>query len=292
MAIKLLAVLLVLALAHGLPDLARLRDQGRLRVWLALFGQAGGTAQTLLAIALPVLLCVLLQWAFSGWTLGLLAFLFAVCVLWFCWGPRDLSRDIDAVIKAPDSERRRVAAQDLRPEGDETPLPFEAPALVDAAFRSALQRWFGVLFWFFVLGPAGALAYRLAQQLGHSSALADAQSPDGRAPAQKLAALLDWIPARLLAFALAIASDFDAVLRAWRDHHHERRGQDYFTLDLGFLTAIARAGVDADVVAGDGYAEDINDPLVELADARALILRVLIVWLAVAALFVLGGWIA
>ena len=51
-----------------------------------------------------------------------------------------------------------------------------------------------------------------------------------------------------VALALAIASDFDAVLRAWRSYH-ERHGQGYFTLDLGFLSAIARAGVDADVVA-------------------------------------------
>lgn len=291
MAIKLLAVLLVFALAHGLPDLARLRDHGRLRIWLGLFGQAGGVAQTLFAIALPVLLCTLLQWSFSGWALGLLAFVFAVCVLWFCWGPRDLSRDIDAVLKAPDSERRRLAAQDLRPDGDEASLPFEAAALVDASFRSALQRWFGVLFWFLLLGPVGALAYRLVQLLGHSPALAAVQTADGRALAGRMAALLDWIPAHLMALALAVASDFDAVVRAWRSYH-ECRSQGYFTLDLGFLSAIARAGVDADVVAGDGYTEDVDDPLVELGDARALMVRVLIVWLAVAALFVLGRWIA
>lgn len=290
MAIKLLAVLLVLVLAHGFPDLARWRDQDRLRVWLTLFHQVGGAAQTVFAIALPVLICALMQWAFSGWMLGLLAFAFAVCVLWICWGPRDLSRDIDAVIKAPDSERRRAVAQDLRPEGDEMALPFEAHALVDAAFRSALQRWFGVLFWFLLLGPTGALVYRLAQQLAHSSSLAIAQPVDGRVLAQRLAALLDWIPAHLMVLALAIASDFDAIVHAWREYHERRQG--YFTLDLGFLSAIARAGVDADVIAGDGYTEDVDDPLVELIDARALMLRVLIVWLAVAALFALGGWFA
>ena len=39
-------------------------------------------------------------------------------------------------------------------------------------------------------------------------------------------------------------------------------------------------------------AELTDVTLVELADARRLMLRVLIVWLAVAALIVLAGWVA
>ena len=289
MAIKLLAVLLVFALAQGLPDLSRLRDFGRLRVWLSVLNQLGDGARTLTALAVPVILCALVQYALGGWLFGLLSFVFAVCVLWYSWGPRDLSEDVDAVVKAPDGDRRVAAAQMLRVDGDEAPLPFEAPALVDAAFRSALKRWFGVLFWFLVLGPCGALLYRLTQLLGYSPTLAGLQGETGRGFAQKLATLLDWVPAHLMALALAIASDFDAVFQTWKTWH-DRMGKGYFSLDLGFLSAIARASVDADVIAGDGYAEDINDPLVELADARHLLVRVLIVWLAATGLLVLGGF--
>ncbi|HVJ61728.1 MAG TPA: cobalamin biosynthesis protein [Tahibacter sp.] len=289
MAIKLLAVLLVFALAQGLPDLSRLRDFGRLRVWLSVLNQLGDGARTLTALVVPVILCALVQYALGGWLFGLLSFVFAVCVLWYSWGPRDLSEDVDAVVKAPDGDRRVAAAQMLRVDGDEAPLPFEAPALVDAAFRSALQRWFGVLFWFLVLGPCGALLYRLTQLLAYSPALAGLQGETGRGFAQKLATLLDWAPAHLMALALAIASDFDAVFQTWKTWH-DRMGKGYFSLDLGFLSAIARASVDADVIAGDGYAEDINDPLVELADARHLLVRVLIVWLAATGLLVLGGF--
>jgi AmpE protein len=289
MAIKLLAILLVIALAQGLPDLARLRDFSRLRVWLGLFGRTGGTAQTLLALAIPVALCALLQIGLRHWLFGLLSFVFAVCVLWYSWGPRDLGADIDAVVKAPDSDRRVAAAQELRTDGDEATLPFEAPALVDAAFRSALRRWFGVLFWFLVLGPCGALLYRLADLMANSPALASLQPDSGRAAARRISLLLDWAPAHLMALALAIASDFDAVFHTWREYH-VRHGKGYLSLDLGFLSAIARASVDADVIAGDGYAEDVNDPLIELVDARHLLVRVLIVWLAAIALLALGGW--
>jgi AmpE protein len=219
---------------------------------------------------------------------GLLSFAFAVCVLWYSWGPRDLSEDVDAVIKAPDSERRVVAAQNLRPDGDEAPLAFEAPALVDAAFQSALKRWFGVLFWFLLLGPCGALLYRLTQLMAWSPGLNELQSGEGRQLARKLGLLLDWAPSHLMALALAVASDFDAVFHTWKNWH-DRMGKGYFSIDLGFLSAIARASVDADVIAGDGYAEDVNDPLIELTDARHLLVRVLIVWLAVTGLLVLGG---
>ena len=80
------------------------------------------------------------------------------------------------------------------------------------------------------------------------------------------------------------------MLHTWRAYH-AAHGQGYFTLDLGFLGALARAGVDADVVAGDGYATDVNDPLNELADARRALRRILMAWLAVLALLVLAGWV-
>ena len=288
MAIHLLAVLVVFALAQGLPDLARLRDFSRLRVWLGVLTRIGGGARSVLGILIPVLICALIQWLLNGWMFGLLAFAFAVCVLWYSWGPRDLSEDVDAVVKAPDSDRRIQAAQLLRPDGDEAALAFEAPALVDATFQSALKRWFGVLFWFLLLGPCGALLYRLTQLLAWSPTLAELQSGEGRALAHRLSLLLDSTPVHLMALALAVASDFNAVFHTWKSWH-DRMGKGYFSLDLGFLSAIARASVDADVIAGDGYAEDVDDPLIELADARNLLVRVLIVWLAVIGLFVIVG---
>jgi AmpE protein len=288
MAIHLLAVLVVFALAQGLPDLSRLRDFSRLRVWVGVLARVGGGARSVIGIFVPVLICLLIQQLLSGWMFGLLSFAFAVCVLWYSWGPRDLSEDVDAVIKAPDSERRVAAAQNLRPDGDETPLAFEASALVDATFQAALKRWFGVLFWFLLLGPCGALLYRLTQLMAWSPGLNELQSGEGRQLSRKLGLLLDWAPSHLMALALAVASDFDAVFHTWKSWH-DRMGKGYFNLDLGFLSAIARASVDADVIAGDGYAEDVNDPLIEITDARHLLVRVLIVWLAVTGLLVLGG---
>ena len=159
MAKLLLAIVLVLAASRAVPDLARLRDFSWLRIWLARWRGHGATAArpALLLPVLVFLLCVLIQSALDHVLFGLPLFAFAVIVLFFCWGPRELDADIDAVLKAPDRDQRLAAAQALRPDPADLPLPLEANALVEAAFRSALSRWFGVLFWFVLLGPAGAL---------------------------------------------------------------------------------------------------------------------------------------
>jgi AmpE protein len=292
MAQTLLVIVLVLAASRALPDLARLRDFSWLQVWLARWhGNGARSARPVLLLpALIFLLCVLIQTALDRVLFGLPLFAFAVIVLFFCWGPRELDADIDAVLKAPDRDQRLAAVQALRPDSSAEALPLEATALVEATFVCALSRWFGVLFWFVLLGPAGALGYRMIQLIARHASFADGLDARQHDLAERAARILDWAPAHLMALTLALVSDFDAVLRTWREYHASQ-GSSYFTLDLGFLGALARAGVDADVIAGDGYATDVNDPLNELADARRVLRRILVAWLAILALMVLAGWV-
>jgi AmpE protein len=232
--------------------------------------------------------CAAVAWLFAAMPLMDLAWLaIAVIVLVYTLGPRELERDIDSILKAPDSISRESAIQALR--HDEEPLPYNAPALVEAAMFAALRRRFGVLFWFFLLGPAGALLYRLGQTLGRDPSMG--LDVDTRNSASRFADALDWLPAHLMVFAMALVSDFDAVISAWQQWH-SRSGRPRSRLDPDFLGAVARAGVDADVEAGDGYVQDVSDPLVELSDTRRVVLRVLIVWLGVAALIVIAALIA
>lgn len=292
MAQTLLAIVLVLLAGHAVPELARWRDFSWLQGWNA---QWLGDTRTsryrpLLLPLVLVLLCLVLQALLSQVLFGLPAFAFATIVLFFAWGLGDLEADIQAVLKAPDSDRRHAALQALRPDTRSEPLPLDPVAVVEAVFASALSRWFGVLFWFVLLGPGGALGYRAVQLLARRSAFRESFDADQLEALERTARILDWAPAHLLAFTLALVSDFDAVMGTWRQYH-AAHGRGYFTLDLGFLGALARAGVDADVEAGDGYAQDVADPLLELADARTVLRRVLVVWLvliALPALFLVG----
>jgi len=291
MAIVLVATVLVLFATHAMPASAHWRDFTWLRRWQEQVGSPGGELTGLIiCIGAPVLACALVQYVLRGTWLGLTSLVFAIIVLFYCWGPRDLERDVEAVDKAPDSDRRAAALQALRADATQPPLEFTTEKVVEATFLAALRRWFGVLLWFALLGPAGALLYRLTQVLAGPD-FAATQSAGQRAAAEQAARILDWLPAHLIVLALALASDFDAVFKVWRDYH-AAHGKGFFSFDLGFLNATARASVAADVAAEGDESHAARAPLVALDDAMVLVRRVLIVWLTVIALIVLGGWFA
>ena len=290
MAIKLVAILLVLLACRGLPELVRVRNFAWWRAWLDKVGHSSTAAVFAFGLAAPVVLCALVQVAAPGALFGLIALAFAAVVLYLCWGPRDLERDVEAIAKAPDSERRAAVLQGLRADGAGADVAFVAESLVEATFTAALKRWFGVLFWFTFLGPAGALLYRLAQLLAYAPEYGRDRAAAQQEAAQRLALALDWAPAHLMALSLALASNFDAVFKTWHDYH-QAHGKGYFCLDLGFLPAIARASVDADVAAEES-GQDAHSPRVALEDAMVLVRRVAVVWLTLIALVVLGNWFA
>lgn len=72
------------------------------------------------------------------------------------------------------------------------------------------QDWFAVLFFFLLLGPVGALGYRLLQL-----------ACDGNKRDSKALFYADWLPVRLLAATFALAGNFvagiDALWQGWRD---------------------------------------------------------------------------
>lgn len=304
MASTLIAVVLALVLGHAFHALAALRDFTWYRAWLRWLGarlgdtahadaRAAGWPLLLAALAPPLLLVALLQLGLrdAGW--GLPAFVFALLALFYCWGPRDLDRDVEALVEdsaADDAGTRRAAAvAALLPPGASATAP---AALVVAVFRGALRRWFGVLLWFLLLGPVGALLYRLAA-IGTESDARAAQSPDTSAAADTLLAVLDWPAAQLMTFALALVANFDGVFGAWREW---ARGG--WRLDLGFLDAAARVSVASELAEEQGELGDGGEATlagmpgsVELRDAMSLIWRMLLLWLAVLSLFVLAGWV-
>ncbi len=294
MALTLIAVVLSLVLGHIAPGLIAFRRYGWFVSWLQWLGRwfAGqrpwqGRFGLLLAVGLPIVLVGALQWLLGDHFYGLPLFGFALAVLIYTWGPRDLDLDVDAVIDARDVTERRAAAAALFPEGGEPVI--EGPTLVEAVFRCALWRWFGVLFWFLLLGPAGALLYRLVSLAAQGEA--QRVLPPAQAQAAKLfVAILDWPVAHLMTFGLALAANFDGVLGAWRDWH----ANGGMRLDIGFLGAAARASVVCELAEEDAYAIDgpAQAPaLLELRDAMSLVWRVLLLWLAVLAIFVVAGFV-
>jgi len=295
MAVTLLAVFLTLVLGHAAPSMASLRRFDWLLDWRRYVGGLGendgalrGRAGLALILAVPVLVVGLLQISLRQPLYGLPGFGFSVLLLFYSWGPRDLDLDVERVVDAPDAQAKRDAASVFLPVGASQTL--DGPALVEGVFNGALRRWFGPLFWFLLLGPAGALLYRITAMLALDEVHADMQ-PEQRESAGWLLRVLDWPVAQLMTLALALVAHFDAVLGAWRAWH-----TGGMRLDTGFLGAAARASVEFEVAEEEAYTPDnrataASPALVELRDAMSLIWRMLLVWMAVLALFVIGGFV-
>lgn len=297
MSITLIAVVVALVLGHIAPVQVRAMRQFHWYAhWLRWLDQQfpsdgfwRGRYGIALAIVPPVLLTGLLQWALHAPLLGLLGLLFAILVLVYSWGPRDLDVDVEAVIDAHEPGARRAAIAQLWAEGE--PVAADGPALVEAVFLNALRRWFGPLFWFLLLGPMGALLYRLAA-LSNTGEFQRTLPVDNRDGARTLLTVLEWPVAQLMTFAMALVGNFDTVFQAWR----QARGNS-LRLDIAFLGLAARASVHSELAEeAEDYAEEgmvqAMRELPELRDAMSLVWRILLVWLAVLAVFVIGGWVS
>lgn len=289
-----IAILLAFALCYFVRDLGKLHRfewlKGFSRRCNKAFGGLPGWAGItgfLFFILLPLLLIGLLDQLTFGLLGTLGGFLLSVAVLIYTFGPHDLDTDIDAIIHADDDEAQARAMQNLLgscPPDDEACMA----KAVEAVFREALERWFGTIFWFAVLGIYGAVLYRLTDRITEG----DKDLPEGQRDLfRRLRQVLEWPVAQLMTLALAIATDFDSVHKAWRKYHDEQ-GHGLFEGNNGFLYAAAQQVVLSGHAARDGYADQLSGPLACLRQAMDLIWRVLGVWLTVLALLLLIGVVA
>jgi len=287
-----IAILLAFALCHFIRELGHCRQNSWLSSWVEFsndaFGKLPGWPEVLgflVIVAVPLIVLVLIDkllYSALG-TSG--SFLLAIAVLIYSFGPRDLDTDVAEIIDAEDEAQSRAALENLLQQ----PVPEDHDKcrnlVVEAVFREALRRWFGVIFWFAVLGIVGAFLYRVVDWLVEGEFKF---SEDQAVLFTRLQQIMDWPAAQLMTLSLAIATDFDSVLTSWRQYHDEQ-GHGLFDGDNGFLLASARTIVLSGHSARDGYADKLEGPMLGLRQAMDLTWRMLGVWLTVLALLLLVG---
>lgn len=218
---SLFALLATLALEHWRPE-----RPGRPRQWAAAWLarllehlNAGGEQHGLLAWTLGALLPALAV-ALAGWLLAALwaplAWLYGVAVLYFCLGFRAASYRAASIFRALRTGEVEAARAQLGAWRPGRPAGIDADTLMrqtlEETLRQSLIRLFGVVFWFLVLGPAGAVLYlltRLARDRWQGE-------PAFARCARRVAYWLDWLPARLVAFSFAIVGNFQDAQSCWR----------------------------------------------------------------------------
>jgi membrane protein required for beta-lactamase induction len=247
-----------------------------------------GLLSLIIVLLPPLLITTLLQQLLTGSLFGLPSVIFAAVMLLFCLGPIDLDTQVNDYIKAVESDDETSLKRLAREIVEDEP-PSSEPALsqsvAEAILLQANQRLFGVIFWFLLLGPLGALLYRMATQLPRLE-LANRDS-DFFLNAKQLLLIMDWLPARLTAICYAIAGSFEDALYGWRSYR-DRRYDEFRDSNSGTLICTGSGAMRLTTLL-----EEHSDELHEYShlpqSAMALVWRSLVVWLVIAGLLALTG---
>jgi len=247
--------------------------------WLlkTLPGLSSQNQSSILILLLPIMLTtMLLQIWFEGRLLGLIDLLFGLVVFAFCLGPNDLNRQINRYLEARESGNEEAATSEACAIIQKEP-PSDPDQQIVEVMRSVLHepndRFFAVIFWFVLLGPFGALLYRLTSHTMRTTGSATLAKA-----ARQFQALLAWIPARLVAMGYALTGNYEG---AKQEFYGKNKQDDLY--DCNYHTLIT---------AGQGALKDCapGEETSCVRSARALVLRTLVVWLAFIAILTLIGW--
>ncbi len=141
-------------------------------------------------------------------------------LLWLALGGHSLgqhARAIAAPLAAGDLPAARQAVGRIVSR-DTTALDEEgvAKAAVESVLENGNDAVFGALFWFFLLGGAGAVLFRLANTLDAMWGYKDARRIYFGWAAARIDDALNFIPARLTALTYALLGNTQQALACWR----------------------------------------------------------------------------
>lgn len=225
-----------------------------------------------------VMLVAIADFALHGVLYGFVKLLFELFVLIYCLGPQNLWADTFSSINALEQGDANFAADKLKTTfgiTDIRDLIGLHNRLLKSIFIEANRRVFAVIFWFAVLGPAGAFLYRLvalsANEIGNTDA-----APDVIQAGRTTEAILDWLPIRLFTFIFALGGHFVQVLSTWRKMIFLGvSGNDNLLMESG----VAALGEDHERLVKDCVAEKNAISLLDRAFVIVLVIVAIVVML-------------
>ena len=174
-------------------------------------------------LVFPLIVAVLLaSYILSHFFYGFLNFVFYLCVMLYCFGPRNWWADMTLCLDALSSGKPSQGISKLRTLLEPriinaAPLP---ERWLTAILVSINRRIFSCIIWFGLLGLWGVVAYRL---MSHLAELQVGKNDKSHAISALLAkwachieAYLEWPSVRVLTFIFALTGHFTIVFPLWR----------------------------------------------------------------------------
>lgn len=258
-----------------------------------------GVISWLLAVV-PVALVTLIVYVVSRHASGLLALAWNIAVLYIALGFRQFSHyynDVMAALRGDDLAQARAALSAWRGgSANELAAGEIARVAIELGLMRSHRHVFGVMAWFVLLGPVGAIGYRLAALLHDrwGEAVSDDAGAFG-AFARRAFEIIDWLPLRLTAFGFAMTGDFMGAVECWREQAPAWRppSQGVILAAAAGALGIKLGGVlheDGGIVyrpqLGDGDEADVE----YMQAAVGLIWRALVLWLFLILLATIASW--
>ena len=217
-------VLLDLALGevrkwHPLVGFGNLAHAIEKRMNTAVASRCTGAMAWCLAVLPLVLLATLLLYVAQCQNIWLAVVLHAG-LLYFCLGLRSLREHNAAIATALSAgdmaEARKRTSYIVSRDTDGEDETYLAKASVESVLENGCDAVFGTLFWFILLGGAGALLYRLANTLDAMWGYRSSRFLRFGCVAARIDDALNYVPARLTAFSYAMLGQTRLAWQCWQ----------------------------------------------------------------------------
>jgi membrane protein required for beta-lactamase induction len=299
---SLLAILISLILKKLLPAMGNLRSlawveryQNGIRTGLASHEKWRGIPSLLLIVLIPVIGVAIIQYLLND-LLVFFSFVFSIIVLTYCLGPKDRHQLVHQYLDAEesgDTENAETTLQEIFSGTSFSAPPEDKPSrerkLIECVLIQTHEQVLAILFWFVILGPMGALLYRLTVELLQAEPLTDAAEPNDtefRAAVTRLHYLLAWLPSHLTALSYAVMGSFVHALHAWQDSTPEPTSHVPQSSQL-----LVRIGM-ASLQLNNHPLQDETQQRNAIRETLGLCARSLVAWITILALMTLTGWAA
>ena len=221
----------------------------------------------------------------SGFIFWIFQLALTVAVMIYCLDPIDQSSSLSKYFEAIDRNDTQAAYNHVEhylnikeSYGNADDLQSLGRNVTKLILVQSNFRYFAILLYFVLLGPAGALFYRLSANLEYTSR--DDDSSEYTEKLQQLRNLLDWLPARLTGLLYTLVGDFTAAMSSLKRHIVNAKTQNNKLIEETGLAAIGCGSQECDNIIEENQL------------ALDLVSRAVFLMLVIIAVLTVFGWIS
>ncbi len=225
-------------------------------------------------ILVPAIIILAILWGIMGQFSGIIELAIGFAVLWFCFGPTALQETLVHYLKK-DADVVKTEADVKAAAGNLLDGKSFHRGVSELIFWQAHERFFGVIFWFLILGPVGALLFRMVSWMQETAARYQADFyPNYASQVYQLYWVIAWIPSRLAALSYTLTGNFLPGFDTWKNDLVKADRCKEVLIDSGMASLTTESAEKA--------------TREENLKAQGVVQRGLIIWVLVAAVATLG----